>query len=72
MARSRDHLFHGKNQQFVTRHSYDLGNGFFVGTNNSEAEVESWLRKAVEEAGLTWGVDFKVINSPRRQLRSAA
>jgi hypothetical protein len=61
-ARDRISLFKGKEAEFIEKHSFDLGNGYFVGTNNSADEVDNWLRKAVATAGLTWGTDFKAIN----------
>jgi len=62
VARDRTSLFEGKKDDFIEKHSFDLGNGYFVGTNNSADEVDNWLHKAVVAAGLTWGTDFKAIN----------
>jgi hypothetical protein len=59
VAREPKALFQGQNQLFIEKHSVDLRNGFYAGTNNSEPEVMNWLRKAVEEADLKWGIDFK-------------
>jgi hypothetical protein len=41
-------------------HSAQLKNGWFVATNNKAAEARGVLRRAVELAGLVWGVDFSI------------
>ena len=41
-------------------HSYQLKNGYFVGTNNKAAEACGVLRQAAEIAGLVWGVEFSI------------
>ena len=57
VARDRNDLF--GDPKLVKQYSEQLLNGWWVGTNNSSAEVESWLQQAVSLAGLQWGKDFR-------------
>ena len=41
-------------------HSAALKSGYFVATNNKDAESRGYLRKAAEIAGLKWGKNFIV------------
>lgn len=72
VAGDRSDLFTGKNDEFIEKHTFDLGNGFYAGTNNSKPEVMGWLRKAVEVANLQWGVDFKVVSGTKIELTDEA
>jgi hypothetical protein len=56
ISRNRTALF--EKQHLVEDYSLQIADGWWVGTNNSSQEVESWLRQAIECAGLQWGRDF--------------
>ncbi len=57
VARDRNSLF--ESPHLVQDHSSQIPSRWWVGTNNSSQEVKSWLRQAVECAGLRWDADFK-------------
>ncbi len=59
VALNASDLFPGK-PNLSRRYSETLIGGWYYGTNNSAAEVEAWLKRAVLCAGLTWDVDFKL------------
>ena len=59
VARNASDLFPGK-PNLSRRYSERLIDGWYYGTNNSAAEVEAWLKRAVLCADLTWAVDFKL------------
>ena len=56
VAKKRDDLYENSELQ---RFSVEIAPGWFMATNNSEAETIKFLRKAVELAGLTWNVDVR-------------
>jgi hypothetical protein len=56
IARNPTELF--ESQHLVRDYAKQLGNGWWIGTNNSSAETRRWLIHAVECAGLRWGSDF--------------
>jgi hypothetical protein len=67
VSQDRKDLF--EKQSLSDKYAAELGNGFYVGINNSQEEVISWLKKAAEIAGLTWGVDFKLsLDKPITEL----
>jgi hypothetical protein len=57
VARNRDDLYFNRTDLPATQ----MGNGWWIGTNYSRAELERMLRTACEIAGLRFGVDL-VIN----------
>jgi hypothetical protein len=57
VARDRNDLF--EDPKLVKKYSEPLLDAWWVGTNNSSAEVEAWLKQAVSMAGLQWGKDFR-------------
>jgi hypothetical protein len=56
VAQKASDLF--EDPQLVKQFSAQLKPGWYYGTNNSAQETKSWLARACEIAGLTWGKDF--------------
>lgn len=56
VAHEPKHLF--EEPELVKKYSDRLMNGWWYGTNNSAGETKTWLKRACELAGLTWGRDF--------------
>jgi hypothetical protein len=46
-------------QSLVKDHAERLMDGWWFGTNNSADETNTWLKRACELAGLTWGKDVQ-------------
>lgn len=61
VAKTREELY---DLPHPPSHSQKLKSGFYVATNNKDAEARGYLRQAVEIAGLQWGKNFTV----RRQI----
>lgn len=57
VARDPIHLF--EQERLAARYSERLVDGWWYGTNNSEDETRTWLKRAAELAELSWGTDVK-------------
>ena len=58
VAADKNKLF--EDAELVEKYSERLMTGWWYGTNNSADETKTWLKRACELAGLTWGKDFEV------------
>lgn len=58
VARQPHLLFEQK--RLADRYAERLNEGWWYGTNNSEDETRTWLKRAAEIAELSWGVDMDV------------
>jgi len=56
VARKPERLY--EDQALVKKFSAELMPGWYVATNNSTQEVQSYIRKAAELAGLKWGSEI--------------
>ncbi len=59
MAKNREELYE-KSPHLIEKHSYQLSNGYWIGTNYSQAQIRQILQKACQVADLTWGEEFIV------------